>query len=163
MKKHPGFHFRKSFVYILVAIVTVVASCRPIDVYEKTYYFKMQDWDAAIKPEFQFKIEDSMARYNLFVVLRHTDAYSYNNIWLNLTIIPPGDTAQTQLKEFILANNSKGWLGSGMDDVFEHRIKVNAAPIKFKTGNYRFTLQQAMRQNPLHDVLNAGIRLEKAE
>ncbi len=48
-----------------------------------------------------------------------------------------------------------------MDDIFDHRIRLTQAPIKLKMGNYTFTIQQAMREDPLPYVLNAGIRVEK--
>jgi gliding motility-associated lipoprotein GldH len=63
-----------------------------------------------------------------------------------------------------LATNEKGWLGSGMDDLFDHRIAVTLDPQKFnfsKSGEYIFTLEHVMREEPLQHVMNAGIRLEK--
>lgn len=161
--KHFSFSRRVLFI-ISITGLGFITSCTTIDVFEKTASFKKHEWYSTDKPQFQFTIKDTSASYNLFVVLRHTDAYGYNNIWLNLTIIPPGDTAQSQLKEFKLAENNKGWLGSGMDDIFEHRIQVNSNPIRYrKMGNYSFILQQMMREDPLQNILNAGIRLEKVK
>jgi hypothetical protein len=34
-------------------------------------------------------------------------------------------------------------------------------PAKLKKGEYSFTLQQIMREDPLQHVLNAGIRIVK--
>ncbi|MEX6688388.1 gliding motility lipoprotein GldH [Danxiaibacter flavus] len=150
-------------VFIVLLIISIFASCTKIDFFEKTVSFNKHEWSSANKPSINFSVSDTSAYYNLFVVLRHSDAYGYNNIWLNLTVIPPGDTAQSELKEFQLADNKKGWLGSGMDDIFEHRIQVNKQPIKYKAGNYTFILQQMMREDPLEHILNAGIRIEKAK
>lgn len=72
----------------------------------------------------------------------------------------PNDTLNIR-REFILANNKTGWLGSGMDDIFEHRIPFNDKPARLRKGKYTFTLQQDMREDPLEHVLNAGIRVEK--
>jgi len=113
------------------------------------------------KPTFIFNIEDTAARYNIFVVLRHTDAYHFNNLWLNITTIAPKDTAQNQQVKLLLADNAK-WLGVAMDDVIESRILITKFPVKLKAGNYTFTLQQIMREDPLQNVLQAGIRVEKA-
>ena len=66
-------------------------------------------------------------------------------------------------REFILGNNRQGWLGSGMDDIFEHRIAFNDKPAPFQKGKYTFTLQQDMREDPLEHIINAGIRVEKAK
>jgi gliding motility-associated lipoprotein GldH len=62
----------------------------------------------------------------------------------------------------VLATDAKGWEGTGMDDIYEVRKSISAAPFSFKTsGNYTFSIQQIMRENPLRNVLNVGLRVEK--
>ncbi len=148
------------FLFSFAVLLFLVISCKQIDVYEKTVSFKKHEWNASEQPSFSFDIIDTVSRYNVFVVLRHTDAYHYNNMWLNLSIIPPGDTVQTIRANLKLGDN-KQWLGNSIDDIIEHRILINSNPIRFKKGNYKFVIQQIMRENPLPDVLNAGVRVEK--
>ena len=136
--------------------------CSTIDVFEKTVAFDKQEWYTSNKPNFVFTINDTAALYNIFIVLRHTDAYHFNNIWLNVTTFAPGDTANTQQLNLRLGDNTKGWLGSAMDDIIEHRIPITKNPVYLKKGNYTFILQEIMREDPLQNILNAGIRFEKA-
>lgn len=103
----------------------------------------------------------------MYLVLRHNDKYNFNNIWLNFSIKSPGiDSVQTFRDDKELATNEKGWLASGMDDIYEHRISLNEKLVENKisfrkAGDYTFTIEQIMRENPLKNVLNVGIRLEK--
>jgi len=62
--------------------------------------------------------------------------------------------------ELQLATNEKGWLGTGMDDIYEHRIALTN-PQRFRGGTYKFVVEQVMREDPLQHVWNAGIRVEK--
>ena len=62
--------------------------------------------------------------------------------------------------EIPLATNEKGWLGTGMDDIYEQRLPLTGA-IKFKAGVNKFMLENIMREDPLKQVLNVGIRVEK--
>ena len=62
--------------------------------------------------------------------------------------------------DLTLATNEKGWLGSGMDDIYEHRIPLTPEE-SFKPGNYTFRVEQIMREDPLKNVLNVGLRVEK--
>jgi hypothetical protein len=51
-----------------------------------------------------------------------------------------------------------------MDDIFDHRIAFALDPQKFhfaKPGQYSFTLEQIMRDDPLENVMDVGIRIEK--
>jgi gliding motility-associated lipoprotein GldH len=100
--------------------------------------------------------------YNIYVTLRHTHAYNYNNIWLNVNYQLPGDTLKQQRVDIPLADNNKGWLGTGMDDIYEVRRLITPQPYRFKnSGECTFTLEQIMRESPLKYVMNAGIRVEK--
>jgi len=138
-----------------------LAACTNLGVYEKDIAFKKQEWPGSYKPSFSFSISDTTASYQIYLVLRHTDAYNYNNIWMKFTRKGP-DTSYTQQVDLRLATNGQGWLGTGMDDIWEHRIPITQAPTVFrKSGVYEFTLEQIMRQDPLRHVLNAGLRVEK--
>lgn len=137
------------------------ASCNTLDVFEKSSSFTKHEWQTTNKPTFTFTIADTSSLYNIYVVIRHDDAYHYNNIWLNIITKAPFSSATTQQVELTLANSAKGWLGSGMDDIFEHRIRITNAPIKLQKGNYQFTLQHTMREDPVPFVISAGVRVEK--
>jgi gliding motility-associated lipoprotein GldH len=145
-----------------MAIFFLLEACSSIDIYEKTEAFSRHSWNSNNKLSFTFTITDTTALYNIYTVIRHTDAYHFNNIWLNVTTVAPGDTASTQQVNLILGNNTKGWLGIAMDDIIEHRVLLTRYPVKLKKGNYNFILQQIMREDPLQNIINAGIRVEKA-
>ena len=146
---------------MFVAVVSFFSSCNTLDVFEKSISFTKHEWPTTNKPSVIFNITDTSSLYNIFVVIRHDDAYHYNNLWLNVTTKAPASQAVTQQVELTLSNSAKGWLGSGMDDIFEHRIRITNAPIKLQKGNYQFSLQHTMREDPLPFVLSAGIRVEK--
>jgi gliding motility-associated lipoprotein GldH len=145
-----------------VAALFYLQSCQTIDVYERNATLDDHKWLSAQKPSFDFTIEDTTARYSIFVVVRHSDAYRYNNLWVNVHTKAPGDSVpNVQTLDLQLATADKGWLGVGMDDIYEHRIRISQAPVQLKPGPYQFSLEQIMRDDPLEHVLNVGIRVEK--
>lgn len=148
----------------IVLFTLAVLSCGTIDVFEKNVSIPGQAWSSSYKPEIVLNITDTMALYNVYVVVRHTDAYRYNNMWVNLGLQVPQDTTYRQRVDLLLATDDKGWLGTGMDDIYEQRVLVNkSGPQRFAhPGEYRFTLENIMREDPLQHVLNVGIRVEKA-
>ena len=154
--------FTKTLFFLFA--VLIFNSCRTIDLYEKVVSIPGHSWQSNFKPKFTFEIKDTSANYQVFIILRHNDKYNYNNIWLNLYAQAPADSSKKFMLELPLANNEKGWLGSAMDDLYEHRVALTLDPRKFnfkKAGTYSFTLEQVMREDPLLNVMNAGIRLEK--
>ncbi|HYO21001.1 MAG TPA: gliding motility lipoprotein GldH [Flavisolibacter sp.] len=158
----------KLFCYFclqLIACSLLLSSCDTIDLYEKVVPIPKHQWQNDYKPGFVFNIRDTAVPYQLYLIVRHNNKYRYNNIWVNLSAKSPADTVQNFKLELPLANK-EGWLGSGMDDIFEHRIAFALAPAKFpfnRAGDYQFTLQQIMRDNPLEHIMNVGIRIEKKQ
>lgn len=146
---------------VLLAIALVFAACESIGVFEKNTFFANHSWKSSEQPSYTFTITDTNSLYHIYTVVRHEDAYRYNNLWLRFTTKAPGDTAKSQLLNLRLADNKKGWLGTGMDDIFDHRIRITRTPQKLRSGTYTFTLQQIMREDPLPAILNTGIRIEK--
>ena len=151
----------KRAVYLFLASCLLIISCTTVDVFEKNIAIPGHEWRSSFKPEIVFDIKDSIAEYNIFAVVRHSDAYRYKNLWMNVYIEPPGDTIRKQQLDLQLATDDKGWLGSGMDDLYEHRVNITAAPVHLKAGAYHFRLENIMREDPLEHVMNVGIRVEK--
>lgn len=156
-------HFNKLFFLITSFIaLTFAISCNQIDVFEKSTSIPDHKWNYDFKCIGAFNISDTSSFYNIYVVIRHTDAYKYNNIWLNLGLQMPGDTLITQKLNLTLGDDANGWYGSGMDDIWEVRKKLSKYPKQFKKqGTYNYSLSNIMRDNPLNNVMSAGIRIEK--
>ena len=94
--------------------------------------------------------------------MRHTDAYQYNNIWLNIGLQPPGDSMRNQRVNLQLGDDANGWEGTGMNDIWELRKLLNGEPRRFKQpGKYSFAISQIMRDNPLLHIMSVGLRVEK--
>jgi gliding motility-associated lipoprotein GldH len=124
-----------------------------------------------LKPAFTFTIKDTNALYSIFLVFRHNEKYNYNNLFFNLSYMAPGDTLRTQRFEERLADNEKGFQlnAAAMDDIYEHRIDItkkltgsDAARFS-KAGDYTFIPEHIMREDPLMNVMNVGIRVEKKQ
>ena len=149
----------RSLVFF-VPCVLYLNSCTTVDLYEKTVSLSNHEWSGNYKPEFSFTISDTTSLYEAYFVIRHTEKYNYNNIWINLYSQPPGDTLHKAMYEIKLATNENGWLGTGMDDVYEQRLKLTP-PVRLKAGTYKLALENIMREDPLQHVLNVGVRIEK--
>ena len=148
-------------ILILVPCALCLDSCTTVDLYEKTVSIPNHEWKNDNKPEFDFTIKDTTSLYKVFFVMRHTEEYSNKNIWINVYSQPPGDTLHKAMYEIQLANE-KGWLGTGMDDIYEQRQRLTDA-VPLKAGTYKLILENIMREDPLRHVLNVGVRVEKVQ
>lgn len=149
------------FVLPLVLCCFWLYSCQTNDLYERVVSIPHLEWKSNYQPQFKFIISDTQSHYDIFVLLRHNEKYEFNNIWINLTYQLKGQPPVSGQYELPLANN-EGWMGTAMDDLYEHRIRITPPEgIKLKAGEYVFTLAQIMRKDPLQNILNVGLRIEK--
>lgn len=159
----------------LLCFFLLLGACRyTAPDYQQQYAVPDGGWRYEQPMRFQFQVDDTTAGYQLYLILRHTNAYPFSNIWLRLGTKKPDDTAMQFARfEVTLAaapginadgTTAGGWLGRGMGEVWEQRRPLYplSHPLYFnRTGMYIVELSQDMRLNPLPDVLQAGLRLEK--
>ncbi|HZK65288.1 MAG TPA: gliding motility lipoprotein GldH [Puia sp.] len=144
-------------------ICFLVCSCSwTTGTFEKSVIMPEHQWPSSIKPDIAFTITDTVSLYNIYIVLRHTDAYHFNNLYVRAAVYEPGAThPKTGEYDLLLASNEKGWNGTAMDDIYDTRIIIQPGTRFRKTGTYHFIMEQLMREDPLKNILSAGLRLEK--
>jgi gliding motility-associated lipoprotein GldH len=142
-----------------------ISSCRPAPQYQEHYNIPNGQWASAFQPQFKFRVTDTAAAYQLFLLIRHTEAYPFSNIWINLDSKGPADSTFKKLRvEVPLAATNGQWLGRGMGEIWEQRVAINSLqmPAFFPhKGLYTIRMAQDMRRDPLPEVLTIGLRLEK--
>lgn len=116
---------------------------------------------------------DSTNNYNLFVNLRNTNEYKYNNLFLIVEIDYPNGKILKDTLEYKMADPNGKLLGTGFTDVKENKLwyKGFDKPFIFnESGEYKIKIQHAMRQNGqvngienLEGITDIGFRIEKPE
>ena len=144
----------------MVSCTLFLVSCNTIDLYEKTVTIPGHAWQNSFRPSFDFTIKDTTALYQPYLVLRHNEKYNYSNIYINLYIKTPGQDSAIKIQKDLALATNENWNVTGMDDIYEHRIELGNAQT-LKAGDYKFTVEQIMRENPLQNVFDVGIRVEK--
>lgn len=159
--------FSLRYFLLLLFCAGAFAGCMKSPYFQKDVTIPQYKWAYNFQPVFEVNIEDTAALYNLYFIIRHTEAYPYGNIWMWVHTKEPGDTSflkKTRI-EIPLAEKSGKWLGRGMGEIWEQRMPItrNDAPMIFKKqGVYEIKFEQNMRINPLPEVLQVGLRVEKA-
>ncbi len=91
-----------------------------------------------------------------------TADYKYSNIFILIHQTNPDKKASTIRYEFKLANADGEWLGDGSGNIYTYQVPFRTN-YKFPArGTYTFEMEQNMRDNPLHEVSDVGMRVEKA-
>ena len=154
---------KNKIAFILLSIFFVLSGCETKQLFEQSTIYPNHNWPAKQATKYQFNVTDTAAAYKIFFVIRHHNAYHYKNIWLDLSIKSPSNAVTKQVLNLNLADDARGWLGTGMDDIYDQRIPMTATPIRFNKGINEITVQHTMREDPLESILSTGIRVEKVK
>lgn len=150
-------------IVFVVCFCMSIAACQTIPLAEQNTIHPDHQWNSAAPEKYVFNITDTNHLYKVVFVIRHHNAYHYKNIWVELNHSSEVEKAQTETFNLNLADDQKGWLGSGMDDIYDQRIPLYTKPIQLKYGMHTFTIKHTMREDPLQNILATGIRIEKVD
>ncbi len=158
--KLPGRNFFTN-VFVLVALLSL-SSCDRNVVFEDNVKLPENRWEQKNAIQFTVDIQDTITPNNLYINLRNAGGYQFSNIFLFFTTTSPSGKMERDTLELTLADPSGKWLGDGMGDIWDNRQLFKRGFRFPESGKYIFQLEQAMRIDPLPQIMDAGIRIEKA-
>src|SRR5690606_39120072 len=112
---------------------------------------------------------DSLKKYNLFLNIRNTNEYKYNNIFLIVSMNFPHDKTVTDTLEYRRTNPDGSRMGQGIGNVKENKLWYKEHVQFLEEGNYTVDIAQAMRNNgavegvtKLEGITDVGFSVEEA-
>ena len=69
-------------IAILISSILLFAACSRGTIYSHYEAVPMTGWHQDSVLEFRFDVEDTLSTYQILINIRHTENYSYQNMWL---------------------------------------------------------------------------------
>jgi gliding motility-associated lipoprotein GldH len=156
--------FKRIFYLFPVLMIGLLSACSdPGAVIDKSAEIDNHNWTYVNLVKYDVTVDDPAQLYNLYLNLRVTGDYRYSNLFILFHQSGPALKAKTTRFEFKLANTNGEWLGSGSGNLYSFQIPF-ITNYKFPAkGVYHLAVEQNMRDNPLHEVSDVGLRVEKAK
>lgn len=157
----------KNIILLVSLLLLLFSSCDTNRVYEQNVELENNDWTVENAPVFEFLIQDTTQRYDIFFNVRYTLAYDYYNIYMRHQLLGP-DSVQlsSQLHELHLMDPKTGRpLGKGSSDKYDLQALALKDVAFRKVGMHKLKLTQYMRRDPLPNIVAVGVRVatKKAE
>ena len=155
----------KRFVFLLAisAYLLVIGCTDPNAVIDQNTAIANNNWSYVNKIKTRVTVADETVPYNLYMNLRVTADYKYANLFVLIKQVNPDKNTNTTRYEFKLANADGEWLGDGSGSIYSYQVPFKKG-YKFPAkGVYQFEIEQNMRDNPLHEVNDVGMRVERAK
>lgn len=158
-----------SSTWFVIILAIFLSSCDSNQVFD-AYKTVPNEWHKDSVMTFNVNPPDSIKPYNLFVNIRNTNSYKFNNLFLIVEMVYPHGKTITDTLEYQMAKPNGELLGTGFTDIKENKLwyKGYDKPFIFEEkGDYKINIQQAMRNNgdingvdKLEGITDVGFRIE---
>jgi len=157
----------RNFFIISLISICCLSACTDNDVFFQYKKIPSQGWNKDSVLVFDFTISNSALPYNIYVNIRNTSEYPYQNFWLFIkkSVANPDGTfvvVATDTVECYLADERGKWLGSGAGATYEMPLLIETN-VLLEQKSYRYELIQGMRNDILRGITDVGLRVEKVE
>ncbi len=144
---------------VLFGYVACLLACRDNALLDESIPVANQKWEYRDKPTVMATIKDVSHPYDLYLNLRHTAAYKYANIYVIIWQQYPNGKKTSIRAEVKLAEDDGRWIGQGSGSLYSLQACFAKNYHFADTGRYIFSLQQDMRENPLPEIQDVGLRI----
>jgi gliding motility-associated lipoprotein GldH len=152
----------------LFLTVVMLVSCESNIVFSESQAMDGH-WGADEVVQFKLPQLDSLKKYNLFLNIRNTNEYRYNNLFLIVNMTFPHGKTVTDTLEYRMANPDGSWMGQGIGNIKENKLWYKENVQFFEEGIYTVDIAQAMRNNgdvegvtKLEGITDVGFSIEEA-
>ncbi len=157
----------KIYIVLVMAVISLLLnSCMNADkgvVIDHNVEITDLNWPYVDKIKIDVKVDDPSVFYNVYFNLRVSSDYKYSNLFVLIHQTGPDKKTKSIRQEYTLANPDGEWLGRGSGNLYSYQLP-SALRYKFPAkGIYHYVIEQNMRDNPLRQVSDVGLRVEKAE
>ncbi len=146
--------------FSFLALSLLLVSCKDGVLTDTNQDIKNLNWDYGQKIKMTVTVDDINKEYDLYMNLRITAKYKYSNIFVLIHQIGGNQKESVERREFKLALPDGEWLGSGSGNYYTFQLPFRKNYKFPQKGSYVFTFEQNMRDNPLRQVSDVGLRVE---
>ena len=135
---------KRIFLYLFVFFI----ACQNSKTQYKYYVFENEKWNSDSIVSFNFDNIDTTASFDIYLKIRHSVDYRFQNLFLFSNINNEKDTI-----EIFLSQKNGKWNGKGFGDIKEIDVLISKEVTfeNFDEANYSF--EQAMRYNDLEKII----------
>lgn len=158
-RKHRQNKSKAILVGMLLGVMSLVA-CNNNVIYHEELDMPYEKWAMEDVYRYAFDINDSSQICDMYINIRNTIDYPYENAYFFFTTTFPDGNKANDTLECILADKYGQWTGEGHGHYRHNRLLFKRHCYFPQVGTYRIEVRQAMREE-IEGIASFGIELIK--
>lgn len=146
-------------LYILLFLPLLCVACRSNVISSDHRDVPEGGWAINDTVQLSLQVEDTAQVCDLALVLRHSDAYPYQNAWFFLSSPDLLCPLQCDTVQAFLADDRGRWLGTRAGRYYNGFVFVRHELRFPEPGTYRFAIVHGMRDSVINGLADVGLEL----
>jgi gliding motility-associated lipoprotein GldH len=152
---------RSKSILIFICLLWLTA-CGNRHVYDHFEAIKDYQWGFKEAKQFVVPIANTTKKYNVFLNIRHTEDYAFNNLWIMFSQRSPDGKERAERRSLSLADPSSGrWFGSGNGEIYDDQFVIMKNVTFTEAGSYTYNIRHVMRNDEIDGIMDIGLRVEE--
>lgn len=144
-----------------LALLIVVSSCTKGAFYQSSEAPANGVWTYDAPLSFDFDIQDTLARYDFYLDVKHSIDYPFQNLYVKVITEHPQTPPQEDVVSLELANKLGLWEGKCANEKCKIRIPLQTNARFNEIGPYALRFNQYTRTDTLNGVLEMALSIQK--
>ncbi len=158
--------FGKIILFFIVIIS--ISSCSNNMKFDEYKSIENDKWHKDTIINFIVSSNDTISKSNININIRNNKDYEFSNLFLIVGIKFPNNYQIIDTLEYEMTTPEGHFLGTGFSDIKENKLEYKTNVIFPVKGDYKISVQQAMRKTKdidglvyLNGITDVGVQIEK--
>ena len=152
---------KKTSLFLALCSLFLLFGCNRNVIFSEYHNISNDGWNKDSVFSFEFEITDTISNYIIDILMRNTDDFPRQNLWLGIELLKDNKVILTDTVEFFLSNDYGEWRGKGVGSYFDNEFEYKKNESFYKSGKYICNLRHIMRFEKLAGLKYIGLRIEK--
>ncbi len=144
-----------------ISLLFILISCDENRIFDEYKSIPDAIWLKNDIAEFEFTLDDTLSKNQVYIKIRNTVDYTFSNIYLFTKVNFPDGRILVDTLEYEMTDAEGIWLGDGVSGIKNNLLYYKKDVVFYEKGNYKFSIQQGMRTDSLTGIQNVGLRIER--
>jgi len=147
---------------IFFLLITIgLLSCGKKTIFEKYKEIENSTWNCKSVISFEVPINDIGKKYNIYITVRHSEVYPFNNLYVGVDIYTPSGDKRSKDYYLEIRNEDRSFKGDVLGDIWDVKVQIMKNVSFTKEGILKFDITNLMQYTNLPDVMEIGLTVEE--
>jgi len=148
-------------IFVLITLLLFMSCKEEGVIYSTQRLIPTKNWNSKDTLVYNFKITDTIKHFDVYLNMRNTSSYQWSNIYIFSDLKFPNNKIRRDTFEFYLADKQGRWFGTNSGTIIDNTMPIFKNKRFPLIGDYSLTIEQAMRDLELKEVINVGVKIKE--